>query len=72
MAGLRSSQSDGVKVFDLFVIACMSLIALVIATVLFRLLSVRLREARQERLKAHLDWVNPIPQTSRKRSLVRR
>jgi hypothetical protein len=42
-----------------------------VALVLARALSARRVQTRQERLKAHLDWVNPTPQTSRKRKLLR-
>jgi hypothetical protein len=42
-----------------------------IALVLARALSARRVQSRQERLKAHLDWINPTPQTSRKRKLLR-
>jgi hypothetical protein len=42
-----------------------------VAAVLGRTLSARLVQTRQERLKAHLDWVNRTPQTSRKRRLLR-
>ncbi len=50
-----------------FVFAC----ACGIALMLSRLLSARAEQARNARLKAHLDWVNPTPQTSRKRKLSR-
>jgi hypothetical protein len=49
------------------VFACVAAIALVLA----RTISARLLQSRQQRLKAHLDWVNPTPQTSRKRRLLR-
>jgi cell division protein FtsL len=45
--------------------------ALGVAVILARTLSARRVQTRQERLKAHLDWVNRTPQTSRKRSLLR-
>jgi hypothetical protein len=49
------------------VLAC----AFGVAVILGRTLSARRIQTRQERLKAHLDWVNPTPQTSRKRRLLR-
>jgi hypothetical protein len=42
-----------------------------VALVLARTLSARLVQSRQQRLKAHLDWVNPTPQTARKSRLSR-
>jgi hypothetical protein len=45
--------------------------ACAVALVLARAVSARLVLARQERLKAHLDWVNPAPATPRKRRLSR-
>jgi hypothetical protein len=57
--------SNAVVFFVVFACAC------AVALVLARALSARLLQSRQERLKAHLDWVNPTPQTSRKRKLSR-
>jgi hypothetical protein len=49
------------------VFACACAVAIVLA----RILSARLLQSRQQRLRAHLDWMNPTPQTSRKRNLLR-
>lgn len=57
---------------NIFAIAFALACAMVVSAVLARTLSRRLVQSRQERLKAHLDWVNPVPQTSRKRGLARR
>ena len=43
--------------------------ACTVAVVLARNLSARLDQTRQARLKAHLDWVNPAPQTPRMTTL---
>lgn len=57
--------SNAVVVFVVLASACG------IALVLARTLSARRVQSRQERLKAHLDWINPTPQTPRKRKLLR-
>ena len=67
----RSSEL-GVVVFDVFLILLVLACALVVSVVLANTVSRRLVHSREERLKAHLDWVNPVPQTSRKRGLARR
>jgi len=59
-------------VSNIILIVCVSVLACFVAAVLVKVLSLRLVQWRQERLKAHLDWVNPMPQTSRKRGLARR
>lgn len=57
---------------NMFLIACVSAAAVAVALILVRAVSTRLVQSRHERLKAHLDWVNPVPQTRRKRALARR
>jgi flagellar biosynthesis protein FlhB len=59
-------------VSDVLLIVSGFLFAALIASILVRAVSAKLLQARQERLKANLDWINPIPQTSRKRGLTRR
>jgi hypothetical protein len=62
----------GVAVSNVYAIALVLACGLAVFAVLARTVSRRLVQARGERLKAHLDWVNPAPQTSRKRGLARR
>lgn len=62
----------GVAVSNVYAIAVILACGLAVFAVLARTVSRRLVQARGERLKAHLDWVNPAPQTSRKRGLARR
>jgi hypothetical protein len=47
-------------------------LALVVGAILVRAMSLRLRQMRQERLKAHLDWVNPEPTHAGRRRRARR
>jgi hypothetical protein len=68
----RSNRTGGCVVSDVILIVSGFLFAALIASLLLRAVAARVMQARQERLKATLDWVNPIPQTSRKRGLTRR
>ena len=58
--------------FDMIVIASVVFLAVTVTVILGRTLAARFVQSRDERLKAHLDWINPIPQTSRRRGLQRR
>jgi hypothetical protein len=46
--------------------------AISVGAVLMRASGARLVQVRQDRLKAHLDWVNPEPVSSRRRRPIRR
>jgi len=61
-----------VAMSDVLLIASVLISAGIVFMILARVVSTRLVQARQERLKEHLDWMNPLPQTSRKRELSRR
>jgi hypothetical protein len=61
----------GVALSNTALFALVLVCAFGIAVIAARTLSARLVQTRQERLKAHLDWVNPTPQTRRKRKLSR-
>jgi hypothetical protein len=57
---------------DTLLIASVLLSAGIASWILSRAVAARSVHARQERLKEHLDWMNPAPRTSRKRGLSRR
>jgi hypothetical protein len=57
---------------DVLLIASFMVVAGVVGVTLVRSLAARRVQARQDRLKEHLDWVNPVPQTSRRRTVARR
>lgn len=62
----------GVVVSNEVLIVVVLASALAVSALLAKTVAKRLVQSRQERLKAHLDWVNPVPQTSRRRGLARR
>jgi hypothetical protein len=53
-------------------LAIIGVMAIWVAVMLIRMSAGRAQEARQDRLKAHLNWVTPEPQGARRRrSLLR-
>lgn len=57
---------------DIILLLSAFVLTTLIAMLLVRVVLARRVQARHERIKANLDWVNPIPQTNRKRKLGRR
>jgi hypothetical protein len=66
-----ASSEVGVTVSEAILLVFVFAAACGVALMLSRILSARAEQARAARLKAHLDWVNPTPQTTRKRRLSR-
>lgn len=59
-------MSDGLLMISLLLCAGIA------SVVLLRMVAVRMTQAREARLREHLDWVNPAPRTRGRRSPVRR
>jgi hypothetical protein len=52
--------------------ASLVLMFAMVAVMLLRTIAARRVQLREAKLKAHLDWINPAPMTSRKRGAFRR
>jgi hypothetical protein len=50
-----------------YLLAIMGVLALLVGIALIRVSAGKVQEARQDRLKAHLNWVSPEPPGSRRR-----
>ena len=62
----------GVRMSTAVLLALFLACAILAGAVLIRMSAARAHDSRQERLKAHLNWVNPeAPGARRRRSLLR-
>ena len=59
-------MSDGLTTISLLVAAG------IVCLVLLRIVAVRQGQAREARLRAHLDWVNPAPRSRGRGGVSRR
>jgi hypothetical protein len=62
----------GVAMSDVLLSASLLVTLAIASAILLRTIAVRRVQARQERMKEHLDWINPVSRTGRKRGSFRR